>query len=77
MAEVPDETVVPPREHPRVDDERDGGGQQVAHRLAQLAGEVDELRADMDQLRRVLRAVGAVLAPDLLRASRDAATEVS
>lgn len=44
MAEEPAVRVTPSRDDARVGDERDGGGQQAAHRLAKVEAEVAELR---------------------------------
>lgn len=44
---------------------------------AELVHELRVLRAEVAQVRRLLRAAGSLLTDDLLRSSRDAATEPS
>lgn len=72
-----DVPVTPLREHTFVAPGDQWGGQQQDVRLAQLEVEMEAARADIAQLRRLLRALGAVLDDDTLRSSREASTALS
>ena len=58
-------------------EETTAGGQQLQDRLAELEARLARVEANNDQLRRVLRAVGSLLEPDLLRPAADSLTSPS